>query len=136
MDGLERQMQGAVAGRQTYIRGDGTAGSLDLAAKLVGVVLQASTTYVFFIPVAGASAVDVTLRCSSFTGTAPTPTMSVTFADGVTVKGTAAPFAILVAGVAQTISITTLRGEKLLKLTIAVPAASTCTIDMAEYNTL
>lgn len=135
-EGLERQIQAAVTGRQAYIRGLGTTATVDDNTKLSGQTLVANTVHVFMIPVAGAAAVDVTLRISAHTGTAPTPKIEKVFLDGSTVKGSATNFAILVDNTLQTVSISDLRGEKFVKLTITTPAASTATFDMAEYSTL
>jgi hypothetical protein len=113
--------------------------SLDLVRtnfekSLVSMGALATGTYWFFLPTAGAQAIDVIIAGTS-TGTGPTLTMYPVKADGLTQKGsttTAVTF-----GSTDTItSITTLRGEPGVMLKVSVPAASTATFTTAEYSAL
>ncbi len=136
-DNQDRRAIGAVTGWQDLIRGGGSVTTpvlRDAGTPLTGVVL-APGTYTYQIPVAGASAVDVSLRASAVTGTV-TPTIVPTFFDGVTAKTTATSFAALAAGVGQTVTLTGLRGERQVLLTITVPGGGSLTLDRAEYSAL
>lgn len=128
-----------VGGRQNVIRGSGTlpdAAEPSTPAALAGVTLSTGT-YNYSIPVDGAGAVDVVLRTSAATGTglSSTATIQATLNDGVTLKGsTTAASATFVNGTAQILSLTALRGEKVVNLRIVVPATSSVTFDQAEFS--
>lgn len=91
-------------------------------------------TYWFFLPTAGAVAIDVLIAGTS-TGTAPTLTMYPVKADGLSQKG-ASVTAVTFSGSDTITSITTLRGEPGVMLKVSVPAASTATFTTAEYSAL
>lgn len=132
-------IENAATGRQRAITGVGTGapGAYDSPNTLAGQTLQPGT-YKYQLPIAGASiAVDVTLNMSSHTGTAPTPKIYLTYADGLTQKGSVVNFAQLADGAIQTASLTTLHGEKIAVLEILVPAASSATFAApTEYSAL
>lgn len=147
---LERQLQNATTGWQGKIKGTNAAVSGTLAitdlegntgagaanVPLAGQTLAASSTYYYAIPTSGCSALDVTLRMASHTGTVPTITLYPTLSDYVSIKGTATSVSSLSDATQATTSVTTLRGERIWILKIVVPAASTATFDQADYSAL
>lgn len=122
---------------------DGNTLAAAATQKLAGVSL-ATGTYYYYIPTAGCSAVDVTLRSSAATGTGLQSATTVyrVLSDGITEKmaagGTSAAvaFATFVNGTQQTVSITGLRGEAGALLKIVVPSSSTVTFDHADMSAL
>lgn len=124
---------------------DGNSLATPATQPLAGATLAASSTYYYYIPTAGASAVDVTLRTSGATGTglSSATTIYKVLSDGITEKMNAAgaSAAVVMAspyvnGTQVTASITGLRGEQGVLLKIVVPAASTVTFDQADWSAL
>lgn len=108
---------------------------------LAGQTLALGTVFTFALPVSGAGAVEVVLRFSAVGAAPPTADIRKTLADGVTEKmspvGASAKVAFGAAfanGVQQTASISTLRGEKVVLLTITT-TTNAVTVDQAEYST-
>lgn len=108
------------------------------AGKALANVALSTGTYYFFIPTSGSSAVDVTLRTSAATGTglSSAVTLYTVLSDCITAKGSPQTAAAFVNGTAQTLSITTLRGERGCLLKIVVPVTSTVTFDIADASAL
>lgn len=153
LEGAVQGWQGKLAGTLTAVSGTPVmadiAGNTTTNAGAMQALVPASTgvvltvgTYYFFIPAAGCSAVDVTLRASAnATNIDATNTkLYKVLSDGVTEKmgstGTsgAVTFAIFANATQQTASITTMRGERgcLLKLVLT----GSVTFDQAEFSAL
>lgn len=153
----EARLIGGVAGWHAKIVGSllsvtGTPATTDIAgpgnnnvgviSALAGVALAAGTYY-FAIPVAGCSAVDVVLRTSAGGAniTAASTKIYKTMVDGVTEKmgatgsSAAVASASFVDATQQTISITTLRGERSILFKLVVTGAG-ATFDQAEFSAL
>lgn len=119
------------AGTLTRADLEGNTGSVSATQPLAGAGSLAAGTYYYWIPTAGCTSLDVTLRLSA--GTAPTITLYPTLSDNISIKGTATSVSTITSTQATT-SLTTLRGERgcILKLV----AAAVFTIDQADYSCL
>ena len=82
----------------------------------------------------GWSNVDVTVRCSAIGGAAVVPFLRTRWADGTT-RLEAAGVAF-VANTPQTLSLTTLKGQKKAWLVFTLAPGDTLTFDRAEFNGL
>lgn len=93
--------------------------------------------YVCAIDTKGVNDIDVTLKPNAVTG-AFAPAVTSTFVDRATTKATAAGAANFAAGVAQTLSLTSLRGVQVVRVTFTVPGGGSIdfTSGQAEANAL
>ncbi|MGN6205974.1 hypothetical protein [Humibacter sp.] len=134
--------QGKITGTNVAVSGtlartdlDGNTGSVSATQPLAGAGSLGPGTYYYAIPTAGCSALDVTLRASTVTGT-HTITLYATLSDNITIKGTATSVTALTANTQATTSVTTLRGERIWILKIVVNAASALVFDQADASAL
>ena len=121
-------------GRQDFIRGDGTAASVS-NAKLAGVTLPASTTQSYPCDTGGSANARFVFNATTITGSAPTISIRPALADGVTPDTTVAALAPTIALNTPVAGTLALAGQKIVIVTVTVPAASTCVFGTAEFST-
>lgn len=134
--GLGEKVQQAATGMQELLRLDQVSISTDDLGKTLLELgaISGNGDYYCDVDVSGLSAVEIHVRATATATT--TPSAYTTYADGVTSKTalTDSGAGVLVNGVARTFSISTLKGEKLVRFKFVIAGGGNVTFDRAEYN--
>lgn len=96
--------------------------------------LNIAGTYECEIFTDGWSNLDITVRCSAVAGAAVVPALRTKWQDGTT--RTDVPGVALAANTPQTLSLTTLKGQRKAYLVFTLAGGDSLTFDRAEFNGL